>query len=488
MLRTGVKGGKPRRGAGSLCLAGMGALLFGACGQDSSTAPTPASSATPAPALGPRPNLVLVLADDLDLETSQLLPRLPIVMGQAGLTFSRAYVTTALCAPSRASILTGQYAHNHGLVYNEPPDGGFPQFRGKDVSTIATWLKAGGYRTALFGKYLNGYPRGAPDTYVPPGWDEWFGHLSDLEAGRYYSYWMNDNGGVFRYGERPDEYSVDVIARRAVEFVQKSAARSEPFFLYLSPEAPHAPAIPAERHAGEFPREACARNPSFNEDDVRDKPAWVQNMPRLTDADIRQADLFQRGRLRSMRAVEDLIEQVLAALAASGKLENTYVFFTSDNGVLMGEHRGVGRKNNHYEESIHVPFMVRGPGVPAGRTLSQPVLNIDLAPTFAELARVPIPDSVDGRSLLPLLRGDAPGLERWRSDFLVEHFSSGVTSAVRTPDVLYAELESNETELYDMAKDPYQLESQHRKAERTMLEPVSRRIAALAACRGASCR
>ncbi len=297
----------------------MGALILAACGGGSSTAPTPAPSSTPA--LGPRPNIVLVLADDLDYGITQILPRLPIVMGQAGLTFSRAYVTTALCAPSRASILTGQYAHNHGLIYNEPPDGGFPQFRGKDVSTIATWLKAGGYRTALFGKYLNGYPHGAPETYIPPGWDDWFGHLSDFEDGRYYNYWMNDNGNVLRYGSSPDEYSVDVIARRAVDFVQKSAGRSEPFFLYLSPEAPHAPAIPAERHAGEFPREACPRGPSFNEDDVRDKPAWVQNIAHMTDAQIRQADSFERGRLRTTRGVEDLLEQVLVALAASGKLE-----------------------------------------------------------------------------------------------------------------------------------------------------------------------
>ncbi len=154
----------------------------------------------------------------------------------------------------------------------------------------------------------------------------------------------------------------------------------------------------------------------------------------------------------------------------------------------MGEHRAVGRKNNHYEESIHVPLVVRGPGVPAGRTLPHPVLNIDFAPTFAELARIAIPDSVDGRSLAPLLRADPPGLDRWRSDFLLEHFSSGVSSAVRTPDVLYAELESNEIEFYDMAKDPYQVDSQHRKVEQAVMEPFSRRIAALAACRGASCR
>jgi N-acetylglucosamine-6-sulfatase len=443
------------------------------------------AAATPPP--GPRPNIVLILADDLDLDTAALLPRLPVVMGQAGTSFSRAYATTALCAPSRASILTGQYAHNHRLVYNEPPDGGFPSFR-NDASTIATWLKAGGYRTALIGKYLNGYARGAPESYIPPGWDEWFGHLSDTEAGRYYDYWMNDNGAVYRYGERPQDYSTDVYTQRALQVIQKTAGQSQPFFLYLAPEAPHAPAYPPERYAGEFPREGCARVPSFNEDDVRDKPAWVQNIPSLSAADIKQGDSLQRNRLRSMRAVEDMVDQVLAALAAAGKLDNTYVFFMSDNGLLMGEHRAMGRKNNHYEESIHVPLMVRGPGVPAGRTLSHPVLNIDLAPTFAELAHIPIPASVDGRSLAPLLRTDAPGLDQWRTDFLVEHFSSGVTSAVRTPDVLYGELESNELEFYDMRKDPFQLENLYRRMDPLVVAPYSKRVAALAGCRGASCR
>ncbi|HSB62157.1 MAG TPA: sulfatase [Vicinamibacteria bacterium] len=431
---------------------------------------------------------MLVVTDDLDLASAELLPRLPIVMDREGVSFSRAYVTTALCAPSRASILTGQYAHNHGLVYNEPPGGGFPTFRGRDGSTIATWLKAGGYRTALVGKYLNGYPRGAPETWVPPGWDEWFAHLSDLEAGRYYGYWMNDNGEVLRYGERPDEYNTDVLAGRAVEYIEKSAGRSEPFFLYVATEAPHAPAIPAGRHSREFPREGCARGPSFNEGDVRDKPAWVRGIPPMTGEDVRRADSFQRGRLRSMRAVEDLLERVLVALAETRQLENTYVVFTSDNGLLMGQHRAVGRKNNHYEESIHVPLVVRGPGVPAGRRLPHPVLNIDLAPTLCELARIPVPDTVDGRSLAPLLRQDPPGLERWRSDFLVEHFSSGTSWALRTPDVLYGELESGELELYDMVRDPYQVDSQHRKVDPAVLEPYSRRIAALAACRAATCR
>jgi len=460
--------------------------LLGACGGGSSPAGSPPASPPPAP--GPRPNVVLVLADDLDHASTELLPRLPEVVGRAGTVFSRAYVTTTLCAPSRASILTGQYAHNHRLVYNEPPDGGFPSFLGRDGSTVVTWLKAAGYRTALMGKYMNGYPRGAPETYIPPGWDTWFGHLSDLEAGRYYGYWMNDDGEVFRYGSRPEDYNTDVLAARAVEYVEKAAGRSEPFFLYLAPEAPHAPAYPAERHAGEFPRYGCFRGPSFNEDDVRDKPAWVQGIPRMTDADVRRADGFQRGRLRSMRAVEDMVEQVLAALAATGQLGRTYLFFTSDNGLLMGEHRAVGRKANHFEEAIRVPLMVRGPGVPAGRVLAHPVLNIDLAPTFAELAGVAVPDSVDGRSLVPLLRDEPPPLAAWRSDFLIEHFSAGVSWSLRTDAFLYGESETGERELYDMRADPFQVDSRHRRADPAVVGPLAARIAALADCRGASCR
>jgi N-acetylglucosamine-6-sulfatase len=469
------------------------AILTAACGGGGSSPsapnpPTPPSPATSAVSAAARPNIVVVVADDLDFATTQLLPRLPESMGRAGLTFSRAYVTTALCAPSRASILTGQYAHNHRLVYNEPPDGGFPSFRTQEASTVATWLKAGGYRTALIGKYLNGYPRGAPETHVPAGWDYWFGHLSDLEAGRYYDYWMNEDGNYFRYGSRVEEYNTDVLTTHALAFIAKASSRPEPFFLYLGPEAPHTPAYPAERHSGEFPKEGCQPVQSFNEGDVKDKPAWIQNAPLLNTADMKNCDTFQRGRLRSMRAVEEMIDRVLAALVATGELENTYIFFTSDNGLLMGEHRLVGRKGNHYEESIHVPLMVRGPRVPAGRTLPHTVLNIDLAPTFAELAGISIPGSVDGRSLLPLLRDDPPALSTWRTDFLIEHFSSGISSSLRTPDVLYGELESGEQELYDMRTDPSQMESQHRKADPAILQPLSRRLAALAACRGTSCR
>jgi arylsulfatase A-like enzyme len=218
---------------------------------------------------------------------------------------------------------------------------------------------------------------------------------------------------------------------------------------------------------------------------VRDKPSWIRQIDPLTQAQIDDLDRFQRFRLRSMRAVEDEIEAIVQALAETGRLDNTYLFFLSDNGILLGQHRAVGRKNNVYEETIGIPLMVRGPGV-APRRVDDIVLNIDLAPTILELARLPIPDTVDGASLVPFLRGGRP--PTWRTDFLAEMWELGPTYAIRTRDTLYAHLDTEDLELYDMTKDPYQLESQHRTADPTALAAWEKRIAALAACRGASCR
>jgi arylsulfatase A-like enzyme len=441
-------------------------------------------TATPTP-VASRPNLVLLVTDDLDVPTAREMPLLPDLMANRGLSFTRAYVAQPLCGPSRASILTGQYTHNHGVRTHVLPSQGFPAFRRHESATLATWLKSAGYRTSLVGKYMNGYAWGAGDGYVPPGWDDWHGHLSALEDGRYFDYWVNDNGVVSRYGSRPEDYSADVETRRAVEFVRGAAGRSEPLFLYLAPQAPHDPARFAERHGGEFREAAVPRVPSFNESDVSDKPIWVRSVDYLTEAQIAQADRMQQWRLRSLRAVEEMLAAVLAALAETGRLEKTYVVFTSDNGLLMGQHRVVGHKGNAYEESIAVPLLVRGPGVPVGR-VDHLVQNVDLAPTLLELAGVPVPGSVDGRSLVPFLRGTPPA--SWRTEVLVENHDLGPTLALRDAEYMYNHLDTEELELYDMRADPYQLRNLDRTADAAVLQSFERRLQALFACRGASCR
>jgi arylsulfatase A-like enzyme len=459
------------------------AALSTSCGGANAPSPVQAA-ATPTPQ-APKPNIVLVLTDDLDVPTNDALPRIADLVANRGLSFTRAYLAQPLCGPSRASILTGQYTHNHGVIGNEPPSQGFAAFRRHEDQTIATWLKAAGYRTSLVGKYINGYAYGAGDDYVPPGWDDWFGHLNDTEDGRYWNYWVNDNRSVTRHGSAAEDYSVDVEAKRAVSFIQASAGRPEPIFLYLAPQSPHLPSNYAARFGAEFRYSFCPRPPSFNESDVTDKPSWIRQIAYLNDAQIDEADEMQRWRLRSMRAVEEEVDAVIQALAQTGRLDNTYVFYTSDNGLLMGQHRVVARKGNPYEETTRVPLAVRGPGVPTG-VVDRPVLNLDLAPTLLDLARAPIPDSVDGRSLAPFLRGQPPA--SWRTDVLVENWGLGPTYAVRTPDWEYIHNDTEELELYDMNADPWQLQSLHRKVDPSVLASFEQKLQKLLACRGASCR
>ncbi len=466
----------------------VGLLVAGIGGCGGST-PVSAPDAPP-PAPVRRPNFVFLLTDDLDVRTSDMLPHLPALIGQHGLTFTRAYVTQSLCAPSRASILTGQYPHNHRVLDNTGPNGGFGAFRrGPEGATLPMWLRAAGYRTALVGKYLNGYPAvGRPD-YIPPGWDEWEAQLTDLTQDRYVNYFLNENGSVNAYGTKEEEYETDVLSRKATTFIEKAVNDGKPFFLYLATDAPHLPAISAPRHATLFTGTQAPRVPSFNEGDVSDKPAFVRNADPLQPKEIRKLDQTETARLRTLLSVEDMLASVLSVLAANQILDQTYVIFTSDNGLMLGEHRLVTTKNLGYEECIRVPLIVMGPGISAAtRDDDHPVLNVDFAPTLAELAGASVPTNLDGRSFARLLRGES--VTDWRKDLLTEaiSYTGGVSATLRTADYAYTELESNERELYDMRIDPYQTSSLHRRADPALLQTLSARVAQLVTCRGAACR
>jgi len=468
----------------------VGVLVLSMAGCGSGGGPASGPNAVPSAAPIRRPNIVFLLTDDLDVRTSDMMPRLPALIGQHGLTFTRAYVTQSLCAPSRASILTGQYPHNHRVLDNTGPDGGFPAFRrGLEGATLPMWLRAAGYRTALVGKYINGYPAvGRPD-YIPPGWDEWDAQLTDLTQDRYVNYFLNENGTVNAYGTKETEYETDVLARRATSFIEKAVADGKPFFLYLATDAPHLPAISAPRHATLLKGTQAPRVPSFNQSNVNDKPAFVRNADLLQPKDVRKLDMIETDRLRTLLSVEDALASVLAVLAANQVLDQTYVIFTSDNGLMLGEHRLVTTKNVSYEEAIRVPLIVMGPGISAAtRDDDHPVLNIDFAPTFAELAGASVPSNLDGRSFARLLRGET--VTDWRNDLLSESISytGGVSAVLRSANYAYTELESNEKELYDMRNDPYQLVNLYRRADPTVLQTLSARMAQLVNCRGASCR
>jgi arylsulfatase A-like enzyme len=461
-----------------------------ACGRGASSpdaAPTAAAAArTPDPP--PPPSFVLLLADDLDVPSMPELDTLSALFAE-GVRFASAYTSQPLCTPSRASLLTGQYMHNHRVLRNVPPEGGYPVFRPLERQTIAVLLREAGYRTGLIGKYLNSYPEDVPAAEaIPPGWDRWYARATSFGGERYYNYFVNDQGALCFRGAEPEDYDTDVLAAEVEAFLEVVAEDGGPFFLLVGLQAPHIyPITAAERHWGRFASARAPRLPSFNERDVSDKPAWVQNTPLLTRSDIRRLDRLQQGRLASMLAVEELVQRLLASLDGHRLLDNTYVLLTSDNGLCMGAHRLLARKRNFYEESVRVPLIVRGPGLAPGRTVDALVELIDIPATLADLAGIGVPERFDGRSLRPLLfEGTAPA--DWRQTVLLENFAGELSFALRTGDYLYAEISALERELYDMRSDPYQLENQAQWMDATLLEPLSLALRERSRCQGEGCR
>ncbi len=326
---------------------------------------------------------------------------------------------------------------------------------------------------------------------MPPGWVEWYGVSGGIN---FFNYKLNENGQIIAYGNSPEDYLTDVLAAKAVDFIQRVASdgSGQPFFMYIAPYAPHQPATPAPRHEQEFPGVLAPRTASFNEEDVSDKPTWVRNLPLLNPSQIANLDSLYRKRLQSMLAVEDLIENLIQTLRKTRQLRNTYIFFSSDNGFHLGQHRMQAGKNSAFEEDIRVPLIVRGPGVPRGHVVEHLAVNIDLAPTFGELAGAHAADFLDGRSLVPLLGHDPPSVDNWRQAFLLEAgFISGnrVFEGIRTVRHTYVEYRNTgERELYDLENDPDQLQSNHDTADPTLIDQLASWLALLRVCAGESCR
>lgn len=423
-----------------------------------------------------RPNILLILTDDLDVrlleDNLDEYPNLRELAG-SGVTFENAFVTNSLCCPSRATILTGLYSHNHGVMTNVPPDGGASEYRSSEPSSLPVWLDEAGYETAYVGKYLNGYD----GSYVPPGWDEWRGR----EVGDY----SNDV-----YPSVALEKTTDLFSEQAGDFVEQAAPETGPFFLQVSTRAPHEPATPPRRHRQAFADLEAPRPPSFNEEDVSDKPDWISRRKLRNPSQIEKMDVLYRNQARSMLAVDEMVGNLRDKLQETGELENTYFIFTSDNGWHMGQHRLMPGKRSAYEEDIRVPLILRGPDVPEGTTEDEMVLNNDFVPTFLDLADARNGADTDGRSLLPLIRDENP---EWRGAFLIEaaeheRIHRPAYKAVRTGDYTYVEYENGERELYDLEKDPYQMENLQGAVSETLLRNLQRRLAALEGCRGEECR
>jgi N-acetylglucosamine-6-sulfatase len=463
------------------------------------SAPTQSGSAQ-----NKRPNIVFILTDDLTMNLLEFMPNV-LKMAEEGVTFKNYFVTDPLCAPSRASILTGRYPHNTGVFQDHTTrlfhnDGGYEAFRdhGNESATFATALSAAGYRTALLGKYLNaGYKLTHYGKYLDgylsepiqpaPGWTTWFaGDPTNYS----FNYTLNQDGKTVQYGDKPADYLTDVLAGEGVRFVKKAAG--SPFFLEIATRAPHSPYTPAPRDANALPGVRAPRSPAFNAASDQNAPKWLRGLPPLSDSDLIKIDNGFRKRAQSVLAVDAMIGALRTAVAEVGEEDNTYFVFSSDNGFHMGEYRlAPGEKETPFDSDIQVPLIVTGPGVPAGITVEEIVENIDLCPTFTELAGMVPSTSIDGQSLVPLLHGRK--IAEWRSMALIEYQQEfqhlrksqpPTYEAIRAPTYLYVEYANGEKEYHNLTADPYELRNAFSSLSEEEKAVLHSTIAELRKCQG----
>ncbi len=504
-----------RRATGALCLAGLLSVTV-------ALAPSGSEAKKPKKAKQARPNIVLIMDDDQSVNLQRFLTKTNAALGAKGVTFDNSFVNYSLCCPSRATMLTGQYAHNHGVRGNQLPSGGYARLRPTLGNTLPVWLQRAGYYTAHIGKFLNGYGRDAPDSDVPPGWNEWYGSLDDPAAftgGTYtaYGYTLNENGQIVHYGSTPDvpdaaTYQTDVYSQRAADFIRRRAPSRKPFYLSVAPRDPHSEAAScncngtgsalnnpraAPRYEGKLAGLTAPRDPSFNEANVSDKPSNIRDLTLMNQTQINTVDARYRARAEAVLGVDDLVQNVVSTLKASGELKNTVLMFTSDNGFFHGEHRVRQGKVRVYEPSIRVPLLIRAPGMPKGVHRRQPVSNVDLAPTILDFANAKPGRKQDGMSLVRIMKKkrDFPG----RALDLETYFTPDTTEdpedpplnyqGVRTDRYLYNQYGSGERELYDLQADPFELQNQAgNPVYASVQSALQRLLSSEAVCAGKRCR
>lgn len=548
---------------------------------------------------GEKPNVLMVMTDDQWLESMRIMSHTKRLVGEEGVTFDRYHPSTPLCCPSRSTYLSGQFAHNNGVRHNKAPQGGYDKLNEK--KTLPVWMQKAGYDTSHIGKYPNGYGVGNPE-HVPPGWDEWRGSV-DPTTYRMWGYRLNENGKLHTYGkpgeEDPELYQTDVYRDKGADFIERKAEEGKPFFLSMAFLAPHSEARkavgkppsgspsgkqekgaedgdaedatttkgedakageadrragpdvgfaprPAPRHKGEFADEELPEDPSYGEDDMRDKPAFLRRRPDLDASTTERITESYRGRLESLLAVDEAVEKLIGTLEKTGQLDNTYVLFTSDNGFFFGQHRVPTGKFLPHGASGQVPMLMRGPGLKAGVHSGELTSNADLAATIADIGGADPDLPLDGRSMLPYGRdpnsrsgrpvlqeiaegarrspvnspagggsspasgppprddssagraagdgdldqdGEASSPVPKRGDVRRGGHASAAYEAIRTERYLYIRYVRGGRELYDLAKDPHELTSRHDDPDhgkiRTFLDG---QLDELQGCVGAECR
>lgn len=417
-----------------------------------------------------KPNIIFILTDDYSSNLVEFMPNLK-AMQKEGVTFSHYFVSNSLCCPSRSSIFTGMLPHNSGVLTNTVPNGGYEAYMEHEdpAASFATALQQSGYKTAMMGKFLNGY---IPRNHAPvPGWSDWF-----VAGGGYrnYNYDMNSNGDVQHYGKTPKDYLTDVLANRADSLIR--AWKDQPFFVEISTFTPHAPFIPAPRHESLFNDEQAPRTPAFNKQADSTAPDWLRKLTPLGPKKIERLDNIFRNRIRCVLSIDEMLGNIRKTLNETGISNQTYIFFSSDNGYHLGDYSMFQGKQTPFDIDIKVPLVVCGPAVAKGALQQAIVSNIDLAPTFASLAGTKLNGNPDGKNIQPFFSTQSTSKITWRNYAIVEHkrvdynindpdrqeAEDGILpsyTALRFHDLLYVEYETGEISCYDLKNDPYELKN-----------------------------
>jgi N-acetylglucosamine-6-sulfatase len=419
-----------------------------------------------------QPNLIHICADDMRYDDYAVMPNLQRLLRSQSIRFDRHFIPFPLCAPSRASIFTGLQPHNHGVLGNK--NWGYAVYQTLEDNALPVWLTNAGYYVGHIGKFINRYGNIAP-RHVPPGYADWRAMASKKLD--YKGFRLNENGVLMRYNN--GEYSTDVFAEKALSFLSTAP---QPYALFFWPNAPHVPATPDEQDKGTFAHVQMPAYPDFNEQDVSDKPSFIRALPLLTTNQIAAVQHAWRRRAECLQALDRALAAIVNALEGSGQIENTHIVFTSDNGFQLGEHRVSEQKDLLYEESVRVPLYWRLPGGASG-SCDRPVSNIDVTAAFVELAGVTAGRVLDGTSLTPLLADQSAP---WNTATLLQ---CTLASGVATRHYRYMEWPgTQETELYDMTADPYQLQNVAGQPGYAAIQSdLARALSKLQGCAGSSC-
>jgi N-acetylglucosamine-6-sulfatase len=481
-----------------------------------------------------KPNVIMFTTDDQTVRDMAVMPKTQALIGNSGATFLHAYASDPLCCPSRVTVQTGEYAHNTGVLGNTPPQGGYSSFN--DKNDLPVWLQAGGYRTIHIGKMPNGFgdPSVGGPNYVPPGWGPFAGGTGPASKGEFYgfigppssytAFTLDENGVDKPY--TADDYSTDVYADLAVDRIDNHLSHfpNDPLYMQVQFFAPHDPATPAPKYANAFATAPLPIDASFNEKNVKDKPAWIKRIKRFGPGLIAKIQTRYQHRLETLLSVDDAIEKIVNDLQSHGALGNTYLIFTSDQGFMQGQHRLHQGKFVPYDPSVQVPLEIRGPGIPAGSQPRSLVWNGDITSTILQMTGASPNLPQDGQSMLPLAQDPAKKSTR---PILFETGPPGTTfepgtgtaaaaghkvstyvkntdldhtaqlaraivapryRAIRTGRYLLSKYSDGGREMYDVSQDPLMLNSVWKDGRYAPVKKfLLKRLAKLVHCSGPAC-